>query len=313
MNLQGKRFLTHVGRIVTLAVICGFVYLLRQRMEGNKVSLEDFAAANQIIIESVTSNIFEVLDSGYGRARCAAGPASQRFGNFSEFRDLVWAALCDKLNGGDRVNVLIANAYGESVFSPMGDASGKMVLLYRDAIGELEKRGRRRYGEEFTLPDVCNVTNVVKVVNADENSDVVFNADAIKSLSADLLAMGGLDVASRQIAKRGAYQIIGASLKNLLLKLSAKPVARFVASSTAAAITSQLDSPAPGPADAVAVVIEVGGVAWTTYDIYQAKQNAPGTLSSAISTAVVQTKEQFKTNIVRGFSAAREALANGGN
>lgn len=313
MNLRRKRFLAHVGRVVTLAAICSFVCLLRQRTDDDKVSADDFAAENQIIVESVTSNIFEVLDAGYGRARCAADSASQRFGNFSEFRDLVWAALYDKLNGTDRVNVLIANAYGESVFSPMGNASGRMVLLYQDAISELEKRGKRQYGEAFKLPGVCNVTNVVKIVNTDGCSDVVFNADTIKSLSADLLVMGGVEVTSRQIAKRGACQVVGASLKKLLLKLSAKPVARFVASSTAAAFTSQLDSPAPGPADVVAVVIEVGGITWTAYDIYQAKQNAPETLSSAISIAVGQTEEQFKANIVRGLSAAREALANGGN
>ncbi len=109
----------------------------------------------------------------------------------------------------------------------------------------------------------------------------------------------GREVALANAAAAGgaALEVVFVRSTVLLLKrVLGSAVARMAGTASAAGIAAAADGPLP-VGDAVAGVLAVGGLGWTTYDIYQARKVLPGELEKSLQETVGECRKETEASL----------------
>lgn len=119
---------------------------------------------------------------------------------------------------------------------------------------------------------------------------------------------------AKNIALEKAFIVSGLTLEACFINSSLKAltttcsrvVSTLVTSSSTAGVASVADGPLP-VGDAIGAVCFVGGVAWSSYEIYQVQRVLPAKLSYSLKTAVSTYETNARAEAIR---VAREAVNN---
>ena len=267
-----------------------------------------FAAGNRKIAKDAMAQICPVIEHGFAEARSGTHESASYFESYQHLCGLACAYLCDCVTKKGQSEKIAQEAFGRTVFEPLNEGVSSAVSVYVSALAALDERGKRQYGPQFALPAECGVVNVIQYDEDGESHDV---GDIARDLAVDAGISTGIGVVACQIAKKGVYKSTRKLSKTVLCKLIGKAAARFAATSTTALLTSQADSPLPGPADIVAVGIEIGGVVWLVHDLWQIKKDVPAELAEAMDAWLADYERVLKERLEQGMNIAVAALEQG--
>lgn len=267
-----------------------------------------FAAGNRKIAKDAMAQICPVIEHGFAEARSGTHESARYFESYPHLCGLACAYLCDCVTKKGRSEKIAQEAFGRTVFEPLNESVSSAVSVYVSALAALDERGKQQYGPQFALPSECDVVNVIQY---DEDGKSQDGGDVARDLAVDAGISTAIGVVACQIAKKGVYKSTGKLYKTVLCKLIGKASARFAATSTTALLTSQADSPLPGPADIVAVGIEIGGVVWLVHDLWKIKKDVPAELAEAMDAWLVDYERVLKERLAQGMNIAVAALERG--